>query len=224
MKTILLIEDKQITNGTHSSHGWRIWHRFSSRMWSKTSLISVWMEKKRNTNQSDRDLYFYIITPPLPPPQFSFIDLYLRFLYSYKCLCGLVIVCSDLLKFLLESFFWQREAQLFCFCPAATCCALIGHLVTIRNMVEGGASFTQLIEEQQACSVCVGGAKGAGSRDRAALTHTHLSPPQTHTSGSTWLSIEQRSLKNQTNQKHLLFHLKKWEEFLFTLFLFCFVK
>lgn len=183
MKTILLTEDKQITNGTHSSHGWRIWHRFSSRMWSKTSLISVWMRGgKRNTNQSDRDLYFYIITPPLPPPQFSFIDLYLRFLYSYKCLCGLVIVCSDLLKFLLERFFWQREAQLFCFCPAATCCALIGHLVTIRNMVEGGASFTQLIEDQQACSVCVGGAKGGGGWEQGqGCTHSHSSITSTDT-------------------------------------------
>ena len=32
--------------------------------------------------------------------------------------------------------------ELFCFCPAARCCSLIGPPVTIRNMVEGGASHT----------------------------------------------------------------------------------
>lgn len=32
--------------------------------------------------------------------------------------------------------------ELFCFCPAARCCSLIGQPVTIRNMVEGGASHT----------------------------------------------------------------------------------
>lgn len=181
MKTILLTEDKQITNGTHSSHGWRIWHRFSSRMWSKTSLISVWMrgEKKEYKPKWSWSLFLHNYSPS--PPS-AFIDLYLRFLYSYKCLCGLVIVCSDLLKFLLERFFWQREAQLFCFCPAATCCALIGHLVTIRNMVEGGASFTQLIEDQQACSVCVGWAKGGGGWEQGqGCTHSHSSITSTDT-------------------------------------------
>lgn len=38
--------------------------------------------------------------------------------------------------------FLTAWGELFCFCPAARCCSLIGPPVTIRNMVEGGASHT----------------------------------------------------------------------------------
>lgn len=38
--------------------------------------------------------------------------------------------------------FLTAWAALFCFCPAARCCSLIGQPVTIRNMAGGGASHT----------------------------------------------------------------------------------
>lgn len=38
--------------------------------------------------------------------------------------------------------FLTAWGELFCFCPAARCCSLIGPPVTIRNMVEGGASHS----------------------------------------------------------------------------------
>lgn len=128
-------------------------------MW-KCNVILVWRCYKEEI-----DVFFFSFFqhhPFLKGPMFLVImfcsSLLVQLNVEYKflgyCLSSLVFIWSCMKGFLTA---W---GELFCFCPAARCYSLIGQPVTIRNMVEGGASHTA---DRGTTSVLYGAHAGMGA-------------------------------------------------------------
>lgn len=108
----------------------------------------------------------YIILNVLTPYEYSLL------ICMISCGCSLFALISEV----CEKGFVAAWAELFCFCPAARCCCVIGQTVTIRNMAEGGPSHTA---DGGTTSVLSGHMQGWGlgtcsPREEQRDTHTYL--------------------------------------------------
>lgn len=105
--------------------------------------------------------------------------------------------------------FLTAWGELFCFCPAARRCSLIGPPVTIRNMVEGGASHTA--DRGATCVLCwphAGTGTGTGAWSVQSRTGLRVAASRFNILKLDWIciaDIHKSVLPSQKKKKKLRF-------------------